>query len=258
MIYKLNSILLIALLMISWTGCGKGNSSYNPQNPVGDGPALVNLYSSANFTILAKSSISNLAGSNIIGNVGISPGAEASITGFALTLDATNVFSTSAVVTGNVYASDYAAPTPANLAEAILSSEAAYLMAKARTPADFYDIGTGNLGGRTLPPGLYKWNSNVSIPSNLNIAGNPADVWIFQVDGDLSLSSGVTINLLGGALPENIFWQVTGSVILNSNSQFEGIILGKTNVTMQSLARLNGRVLAQGAIVLNDNAITEP
>lgn len=258
MIYKLNSLLMITVLFFTVISCGKGNSSYNPQNPLGDGPAPVNLFSSNNYTILAKSSISNLAGSNIVGNVGLSPSPVASITGFSLTLDTSNLFSTTAIVTGNVYASDHAAPTPANLFEAILSSEAAYTMAKARTPADFYDLGTGNIGGRTLPPGLYKWNSDVTIPTNLNIAGNPTDVWIFQVDGNLILSSGVTINLLGGALPENIFWQVSGSVSLNSNSHFEGIILGKTNVTMQSLARINGRILVQGAVVLNDNAVTEP
>ncbi|MFA6238017.1 MAG: ice-binding family protein [Bacteriovorax sp.] len=258
MFYKLNSSLILALILFSITGCGRGNSSFNPRNPVGAGPALVDLHSSGNYVVLAKSSISNFAGSNIIGDVGLSPATGASITGLALTLDATNVFSTSAIVTGNVYAADYAAPTPANLATAVLGAETAYTMAEARNPADFSEIGAGNIGGFTLPPGLYKWTTAVTIPSNLNLAGNPADVWIFQVNGNLSLSSGITINLLGGALPENIFWQVSGAVTLNSNSHFEGIILGRTGVTLQSQAAMNGRILAQGAIALNDNVITEP
>lgn len=258
MFFKLNLSLFMAAILFAIAGCGGGNSSYNPRNTLGAGPALVNLYSAANFTVLAKSSISNSSGSNIVGDVGLSPGVAASISGLALTLDATNVFSTSAVVSGKVYAADYAAPTPTNLANAVLNVETAYAMAKARTPADFAETGSGNIGGLTLPPGLYKWTTGVSIPSNLTIAGNPADVWIFQVDGNLSLSSGITINLLGGAIPQNIFWQVSGSVTLNSNSHFEGIILGKTGVTLQSQAAMNGRILAQGAVILNDNVITEP
>ena len=84
------------------------------------GSALaVNLRSAGDYVILAKSGISTVPPSVITGNLGVSPMAATFITGFSLIADSTNVFSTSAQVTGKVYAADYAVPTPSNLTTAI-------------------------------------------------------------------------------------------------------------------------------------------
>ena len=83
-------------------------------------PALaVNLGTAGNVVILAKSGISTVPASAITGNIGISPAAATYITGFSLIADATNMFATSPQVTGNVYAADYAPPTPPNLTTAV-------------------------------------------------------------------------------------------------------------------------------------------
>jgi hypothetical protein len=134
----------------------------------------------------------------------------------------------------------------------------AYNDAAGRPSPDFSELGTGNIGGKTLAPGLYKWTSTVTLPSDVTISGSASDVWIFQIAGDLTVSSAVNVTLSGGAQAKNIFWQVAGQATLGTTSHFEGIILSMTGITFQTGASMNGRALAQTAVVLDGNIITQP
>jgi hypothetical protein len=96
------------------------------------------------------------------------------------------------------------------------------------------------------------------MPSSLTISGGANDVWIFQISGDLSMSSAVNISLTGGAQAKNIFWQVAGQATFGTTSHFEGVILSMTGITFQTGASINGRALAQTAVVLDANAVTKP
>lgn len=49
-----------------------------------------------------------------------------------------------------------------------------------------------------------------------------------------------------------------GQATVGTTSHFEGIILSMTGITFQTGASLNGRALAQTAVVLDNNAITKP
>lgn len=253
-------------------GCGNsGSSAEYGQNPFGDGPASVSLSSDGAFVsaandlgsagtyvILSKSGISNGTGSTITGNIAVSPAAATSITGFGLIMDASNEFSGSASVVGNVYAADYSPPTPTNLTSAIGSMETAYTNAAGRRNPDFNELASGNLAGLTLVPGLYKWTNTVSMPGAVTISGSATDMWIFQIAGDVIMDPGMTIILAGGAQAKNIFWQVAGNVTIGTNAHFEGIILCKTAITLNSGASLHGRAYAQTAVALDNNVITEP
>lgn len=264
--------LIIFLPILIFIGCGNSdNSTYNPQNPLGDGPAGVSLSANGgaevtpgdlssvgSFVILAKTGISDTSGSVIEGNIGVSPNSEASITNFPLVRHASNQYSTSVLIDGNVYASDLTAPTPANLTSAIGSMERAYTDAAGRTNPDFTELVTGNLGGLTLTPGLYKWSSNVLMPTTMTISGSATDIWIFQIAGNVTLSSSVEIQLIGGALAKNIFWQVAGQVQVGTNAHFKGIILCKTAIVMQTNSTLTGRAYAQTAVTLDSSTIIEP
>lgn len=130
--------------------------------------AIVNLGSAINYLILAKTAITNIATSALTGDLGLSPAAESYITGFALT-DATG-HATSSQITGNVYAADMVSPTPANLTTAVSNMLTAYTDAAGRPSPDFLELYTGNIGGETLAPGLYKWTNNVTIPSDVTIS----------------------------------------------------------------------------------------
>jgi hypothetical protein len=218
--------------------------------------AAVHLGTSGNYVILAQSAINNSSTSAITGDVALSPAAASYITGMALT--AATGFATSTQVTGKVYAADMADPTPINLTSAIGDMVAAYNDAAGRPSPDFLELGTGNIGGKTLSPGLYKWTSTVTLPSDVTISGSADDIWIFQISGDLMMSSAVQITLAGGAQTKNIFWQIAGQATIGTNAHFEGIILSKTGITFQTSSSINGRALAQTAVILGSNAVTKP
>ena len=216
----------------------------------------VNLGTSGNYVILAKTAITNVPTSAITGDLGLSPAATSYITGLSLT-NATG-FATSAQVTGKIFAADMVTPTSINLTTAVENMITAYNDAAGRPFPDFNELGTGNIGGKTLTPGVYKWTNTVTIPSNVTISGNATDIWIFQIAGNLTMSSAVRVNLSGGALAKNIFWQVAGQATFGPTSHFEGVILSKKDITFQTGASINGRVLAQTLVALDKNAITMP
>ena len=218
--------------------------------------AVVNLGTSINYVILAKSAINNISISAITGDLGLSPAATSYITGFALT-NATG-YATASQVTGRIYAADMAAPTPINLTTAVTNMITAYNDAAGRLFPDFLELGTGNIGGKTLVPGLYKWTNTVTLPSNVTISGSATDVWIFQIAGNMTSSNAVNVILSGGALAKNIFWQVAGQVTLGTTSHFEGIILSMTAITFQTGSSLNGRALAQTAVNLDASTLVRP
>ncbi len=218
--------------------------------------AVVELGAAGNYLLLAKTAINNVSTSALTGDLGLSPAATSYITGLALT-NATG-FATSAQVTGKVYAADMADPTPINLTTAVNNMTTAYNDAAGRLSPDFLELGTGNIGGRTLTPGLYKWTTSVTMPASITISGGANDVWIFQISGDLLMSNAVNMTLTGGAQAKNIFWQVAGQATFGTTSHVEGVILSMTGITFQTGASMNGRALAQTAIVLDANAITQP
>jgi hypothetical protein len=248
-------------------GAGSGNSSSStgggsPEGGTMDGgntsptPA-VNLGTAGDYAILAQSGISTVPTSAITGNLGVSPAAAASITGFALTADSTNVFSTSPQVTGKVYAADYAAPSPSNLTAAIGDMQLAFTDAAGRAP-QLTELGAGNIGGMTLAAGVYKWGTGLLIPTTVTLAGNATDVWIFQIGQNLTVSSATNVVLIGGAVPKNVFWQVAGLVELGTTAHFEGVILTQTSIALDSGASINGRLLAQAAVTISGSTVVQP
>jgi hypothetical protein len=207
------------------------------------------------YVILAKSAVSNVPTSAITGNIGLSPAAASFITGFALTLPAGGAASTSAQVTGSVYAADYAVPTPANLTTAVSNMETAYTDAAGRPTPDYTGLAAGNIGGLTLAAGLYKWTTAVTIPTNVTLTGNANDTWIFQIAGGLTQSAAARVVLAGGALAQNIVWQVAGVVSVGTTAHLEGRVLAQTSITLQTGATANGRLLAQTAVTLAGNTV---
>ncbi len=220
------------------------------------GLAVVDLGTAENYVILAESAISNTPTSDITGDLGLSPAATSYITGLSLVdhLD----YATSAQVTGEIYAATMADPTPASLTTAVSNMVTAYEDAKGRPTPDFLELGTGNIGGKTLVPGLYKWTNTVTLPTDVTISGGTDDVWIFQISGDLTMSAAVNVTLIGGAQAKNIFWQVAGEASFGATSHFEGIILSKTAIIFQTNASFKGRALSQTAVTLDGNVIIEP
>lgn len=219
------------------------------------------LGTSGNFAILAKTGISTVPTSAIVGDMGVSPIAATAITGFgALPLDVSGEFSTSPQVVGRIYASDYTEPTPTKLTTAVLNMQAAYVNAAGRALPDHTELSAGNIGGLTLAPGLYKWSTGVTIPLDVTLSGDTNAVWIFQIAGDLTMASAKNVILTGGARAANVFWQVGGGagVTIGTYAHFEGIVLSLKAIHLLTGASFSGRLLAQTAVTLDGNAVTEP
>ena len=218
----------------------------------GSGPVPVNLGTAGTFAILTKTGITDVYASAIVGDVGTSP-----ITGAALLLSCGEV-------SGKVFTVDAAGPLPCVVTDATFLTAAvgdmgfAYDDAAGRLSPDFTELGAGEIGGLTLAPGLYKWATGLLITTDVTLSGGPNDVWIFQVAGTLNQANGTRVTLAGGALPKNIFWQVAGAVTLGTTAHFEGVVLAKTMIAVNTGASVNGRLLAQTAVTLQMNAVTQP
>jgi hypothetical protein len=225
--------------------------------PVGP---TVNLRSAADFTILTKSGISTTGVTSITGNIGVSPMAATGITGFGLIMDASGQWSHTPIVIGKVYASDYAAPTPAKMTTAVNDMQTAYTEANNLVvPAPIVGLYAGDISGRTLAPGLYKWGTGLLISNaGVTLSGGPNDTWVFQIAQDFTVNNSAIITLAGGAQAKNIFWVVAGQALLGTDVIFFGNILSKTLISLNTGTRVTGRLLAQTAVTLNASTVILP
>lgn len=217
------------------------------------GQAPVSLGTAGRFAILTKTGITDVPPSAITGDAGASP-----ITGAAIHLTCAEI------VKGTIYSVNAAGPLPCRvtgptfLTTAVSNMEAAYTNAAGRTKPNFTNLGAGNIGGLTLVPGLYKWTTGVLIPTDVTLSGGADGVWIFQISGELAQLSGTKVILKGGATAKNVFWQTTGAASIGTTAHFAGILLTKTKIAVKTGASVNGRLLAQTAVTLEQNAVTQP
>jgi len=233
-----------------------GTGDRGGSDGTGAGPATVNLRSADDFVILAKTGISTTGTTSIVGDVGISPAAASFITGFGLVYASGATYSTSSLVTGRVYAPDYAAPTPTKMTTAVSDMETAYTDAAGRTNPDQTELGAGDITSMTLAPGLYKWGTGVIVSAaGVTLSGAANDVWIFQIAQNLEVADGAHITLSGGAVAANVFWQVAGQATIGTTAAMQGIILCQTAIVLNTGATLDGMALAQSAVSLDANTV---
>lgn len=269
MLQKICLPTVVAVTFAFAAACGSTPNTSSARNPNGAGPAPVSLTAATTdltscgaYVIMAKTGIDATAGASVItGNIAVSPVAFTALTGFSQTpSDASAASSTSTAVVGGgkLFAANYAVPTPNNLTTAIASMQTAYTDAAGRTSPDFTELAAGSIGGLTLAPGLYNWSSTVNVASDVTIAGGANDTWIFQIAGNLTMSSAKKFMLSGGAQAKNITWQVAGQVTLGTTAHLEGIILSQTAITLNTGASMNGRALAQTLVTLQGATVTQP
>ena len=236
------------------------------------GPAPVNLLSAGNFAILSETGITNTGSHTtvITGNIGSSPITAAAMNNVFCSEITGTIYGVNAAYTGSGVTTCFAGNPPLSnktlVDNAVLDMGTAYTDAAGRTLPTATELGAGDIGGMTLAPGLYKWSTDVNIPTNLTLSGGPNDVWIFQIAGNLSIASGgsvpagIKVVLTGGAKASNVFWQVGGptGATLGTYSTFNGTILSAKQVIIQTGAVLNGRALAQTQVTLDANTVSVP
>jgi hypothetical protein len=210
--------------------------------PVQSTPALtVQLAGASTLAVLAGSSVTNTGATNITGDLGLSPGT--SIGGFP-----------PGILTGTQHINDAMAN------QAKLDLTAAYNDAAGRTSTQIVTL-SGNIGGLTLSPGLYKSTSSLAISSGdltFDAKGDANAVFIIQIASTLTTTSGRAVILAGGALASNIFWQVGTSATFGTTSVFKGTIMAMQSITFNTGATLDGRALARtGTITMAGNTIVK-
>lgn len=193
------------------------------------------------LAILAGSAITNTGATVITGNLGLSPGT--SIGGFP-----------PGILNGTQHINDEIAN------QAKLDLTTAYNDAAGRTSTDIVTL-SGNIGGLTLTPGLYKSTSSLAISSGdvtFDAKGNADAVFIIQIASTLTTTSGRKVILSGGAKASNIFWQVGTSATFGTTSVFKGTIMAMQSITFNTGATLDGKALARtGGITMAGNTIVK-
>jgi hypothetical protein len=209
-------------------------------------PGPVTFGTACGFGILAATpSVTNVGPTNVTGDVGIWPAA--SIVGFP-----------PGTLTGTKHTADAVAQT----AQGDLTT--AYNAAAGAAGGAAL---TADIGGQTLPPGVYKATTVLGITGNLTLDGStdPNGVWIFQVGSALTTAAGAPGNpasqvlLIGGAHAHNVYWVLGSSGTLGTYSLFQGTIMAQASITLGTGATLNGRALARtGAVTLDSNPVNVP
>ena len=198
------------------------------------------------FAVLGGSTVTNTGLTVIEGDVGVSPGT--AITGFP-----------PGIVTGGAlhYNDALAVEAHADAAEAYL-----FLAGMASTPAN--NLSGTDLGGLTLSPGVYTFNSSAQLTGDLvlDAGGDSNALFVFQIGSTLTTATGATVTVINGGAnydTSRVFWQVGSSATLGVNTEFTGVIIAYTSITVVSGTSIDGAVLAiNGAVTLDTNNIVAP
>jgi hypothetical protein len=203
--------------------------------------ASVAMAGAVNLAVLAGSGITNTGATTITGDMGLSPGT--SVGGFP-----------PGILNGNLHINNAIAN------QAKLDLTAAYNDAAGRTSTDIVTL-SGNIGGLTLTPGLYKSTSTLALSSGdvtFDAKGNVNAVFIIQIASALTVTSGRQVILAGGASASNIFWQVGSSATFGTTSSFKGTVMAMQSISFDTGASLTGRALARtGAVTMAGNTIVK-
>ncbi|MDQ4040059.1 MAG: ice-binding family protein, partial [Actinomycetota bacterium] len=192
------------------------------------------------FAVLAGSTVNNTGASVVTGDLG---GASAAnpIIGFP---------------PGILHGDKHGADAVAFQAQTDLTTayfDAANRTADMELPAD--------LGGMTLVPGVYSQARDLALTGTVTLDGrdDPKALFIFQVGATFSSAPDSKVSLINGARACNVFWQVTTSADLGTNTAFAGTILSAGSASLETGTTVDGRVLARrGEIKLDLSDITLP
>jgi uncharacterized protein with beta-barrel porin domain len=199
-----------------------------------------NMGTAADFAVLAGSTVTNTGPSVLTGNLGVSPGS--AITGFP-----------PGIVTPP--GATHAANAVAVQAQVDLTTAFNALAGRPTTS----NLTGQNLGGLTLTPGVYNFDSSAQLTGSLtlNAQGNPNAVFIFNIGSTLTTASSSTVTVIGGGQGTNVFWRVGSSATLGTTTSFVGDILALTSITLTTGANIAcGAALARnGAVTLDTNNI---
>ena len=228
-----------AFLLLSLPACGTVTDEESTASLSESLVSLPSLGSASGFAVLAASTATCTNSSAVTGDVGVSPGT--AITGF----------NPPCTITGTIRAGDGVA------AQAHSDLGAAYNGLAA--VACEHNLTGQDLGGKTLAPGVYCFNSSVGLTGDLTLdgGGDRNAVWIFQIGSTITTATKSSVVMAGSGKPGNVFWKVGSSATIGTGTAFQGNILAYASITLVSGSSLIGRALAlNAAVTMDDNKVS--
>lgn len=195
----------------------------------------VGLGTADSYSVLAGQSVTNTGESVLNRDLGVSPGS--AITGFP-----------PGIVLGTVHTTD----------EHALQAQADLTTAYNNAAGQASDAPiAGDLGGRTLSPGVYTASSSIGLTGTVTLDGenNPDAVFIFQIGSALTTAPNSTVALINGAQSCNVFWQIGSSATLDTSTTFVGTVMALTSITANNGTTVDGRALARNGSVSLDTVV---
>ena len=201
-------------------------------------PPAIALGMAASYSVLSGLNVVGTGVSHLTGDLGVSPGN--SLTGFP-----------PGTIGGTLHAGDPAAAT------ALAALQAALTDGESRGARTQF---TGDLNGRVVHTGVHHTSAAMTLTGNLTLdaEGDPAAVFLFQVDGALDTAVGSNVLLANGAQAANVYWVVRGAAGTGALSTFVGTVLAHGAITIGAGGQLSGRALSLDAITLSGNTIASP
>jgi hypothetical protein len=191
------------------------------------------------FAVLGGQTVTNTGSTTIGGDLGVSPGT--AITGEA-----------SITVSGTVHKGDGVALQ----AQSDVTTAYNYLA----NLSPITDLTGKDLGGLTLNPGVYHFDTSAQLTGALTLDahGNDNAFWVFQIGSTLTTASSSSVHVINGGPDNGLYWQIGSSATLGTSTTFEGNILALTSITMDTSATIPcGRALARnGAVTMDTNVVS--
>ncbi len=117
------------------------------------------------------------------------------------------------------------------------------------------DITNQDLNNQRFAPGVYCINKNSDFNGQvmLDARGDANAVFVFRVNGTFSIWPDSVIQLVGGALPQNVFWVINGSALLGTSVRAAGTFIavgpvsfgrGGDNLAFDEDGLVDGRLIS--------------